>query len=65
MDSDDLALRTLLSVRATLVPHLDEELVRQCYEIQKRHQFNRDRAQSSAAIERLIDACVAKSTSQG
>jgi len=61
-DSDDLALQTLLAVRADLAPNVDEALLRACYAIQRRHQFNIDRAQSSIAMERLIDAAVDVST---
>jgi hypothetical protein len=56
---DDLALQTLLAVRAEVSPHVDEELLRQCYAIQRRHQFSADRVQSAAAMERLIDAKIA------
>ena len=59
MDSnEDLALQTLLSVRAEIAPDIDEQLLRQCYMIQKTHQFSEDRSQSVTAMERLIDAKV-------
>lgn len=57
-EEDDLALQTLLAIRAELLPDLDEKLLRQCYLIQRKHQFNTDRSQSSAAMERLIDEIV-------
>ncbi len=57
-DSDDLALQTLLTVRGETAPDVDEALLRACYAVQRRHQFNRDRAQSSVAMERLIDEAV-------
>lgn len=57
-EGDDLALQTLLAVREELAPELDETLLRQCYAIQRRHQFNDDRAQSATAMERLIDQAV-------
>ena len=57
-ESDDLALQTLLAVRAELAPDVDEALLRECYAIQRRHQFNGDGAQSSVAMERLIDEAV-------
>lgn len=57
-DSDDLALQTLLAVRAEIAPNVDEGLLRACYAIQRRHQFNSDRNQSSVAMERLIDEAV-------
>ena len=56
MDTDDLALQTLLSVREEMSPLLDGQILRQCYAIQKRHQFNADRTQSATAMEKLIDA---------
>lgn len=54
----DLALQTLLDVRAELAPDVDEDLLRACYAIQRRHQFNGDRTQSSIAMEKLIDEIV-------
>lgn len=35
--ANDLVLDTLLAVQREIAPDLDEELVRQCYEIQKKH----------------------------
>ena len=58
-ESDDLALETLLAVRKEVAPDLDENLLRECYLIQRKYQFNRDRAQSSVAMERLVDEAVA------
>lgn len=52
---NDLVLETLLASRNEVAPDLDVELLRQCYEIQKRHQFDRDRATPTQAMERLID----------
>lgn len=57
-EGDDLALSTLLSVRAEIAPDLDEELLKKAYAIQRRHQFSDDHAQSSSAMERLIDEAV-------
>lgn len=51
----DLVLETLLAVRAEITPELDEELLRQCYEIQKKHQFEHDRDVPTQAMNRLID----------
>lgn len=59
-ESDDLALQTLLDVRGEIASDLDPELLRACYEIQRRHQFNPDRTQPSVAMERLIDEAVDK-----
>jgi hypothetical protein len=63
-ESDDLALQTLLAVRAEIAPNVDEALLRACYAVQRRHQFSSDRAQSSVAMEKLIDEAV-DSASQG
>lgn len=54
-DSGDLALETLLAVRAEIAPDIDEELLRKCYEIQKKQQFSSDRSQSTQIMERLIE----------
>jgi Small protein found in certain Dnd DNA modification systems len=51
----DLVLETLLAVRREVAPDLDDQLVRQCYEIQKKHQFDRDRVVPTKAMDRLID----------
>lgn len=55
---EDLALQTLLAAREDVAPEVDESLLRACYAIQRRHQFNNDRVQSSVAMERLIDELV-------
>ena len=60
-NEDDLALQTLLAIATITAPSLDTTLLRQCYAIQKKHQFSDDRAQSSAAMEKLIDAKLAAS----
>jgi hypothetical protein len=51
----DLALETLLSMRSDAAPDLDEGLVRACYAIQKRHQFDESRGASAQAMDRLIE----------
>jgi Small protein found in certain Dnd DNA modification systems len=62
-DDGDLALKTLLAARLEAAPHLDEELLRQCYAIQKRYQFSDDRSLPASAMERLIDSKIAESSS--
>ncbi len=68
-NSDDLALETLLAVRLEIAPDLDEDLLRRCYEIQKKHQFARERSHSAQAMDRLIEdrvnALVATSGKEG
>lgn len=54
----DIALETLLKVQTELAPGLSETLLRRCYEIQLRHQFDDDRDQSVTALERAIDDAV-------
>ena len=54
-NSDDLALETLLAIRAEIAPDLDEVLLRRCYEIQKKYQFSLDRSHSARAMDRLIE----------
>lgn len=63
-EEEDLALQTLLLVRAEVAPEVDEGLLRNCYAIQRRHQFNIDRTQSSVAMERLVDEAVASAAGQ-
>lgn len=63
-DEEDMALQTLLAIRSESVSELDEAVLRQCYAIQRKHQFNADRSLSSAAMERLIDEAVNKATSE-
>lgn len=60
MPNDDLALETLLSVMPTVAPSLSVTLLRSCYELQKKHQFDHDRAASTQAMDRLIEEEVAK-----
>lgn len=63
-EDEDLALQTLLQVRAEIAPDLDEDLLKDCYAIQRRHQFSSDRTQSSVAMERLIDQAVTATATQ-
>jgi hypothetical protein len=62
---DDLALQTLLAVRAEVAPGLDEKLLRQCYQVQRKHQFSGERVVSSKAMEDLIDAVLTASDGVG
>ena len=58
----DLALETLLTVRAELFPTLDEATLRRCYMLQRKYQFDQVRAASSQAMERVIDELVDQTT---
>ena len=55
---EDLTLETLLAVRSEKEFDVDEALLKQCYQVQKRFQFNDDRTVSLAEMEKLIDAYV-------
>ena len=57
-EDEDLALQTLMSVRDEIAPQLSENLLRQCFAIQKKYQFSDDRSVASSAMERLIDEIV-------
>jgi hypothetical protein len=59
---EDMGLQTLLQILSEVAPDLDETLLRQCYAVQRKHQFDPDPSQASAAMERLIDEAVKKTT---
>lgn len=59
-DDNELGLETLLAVKAELGVDLDDELLEACFEIQKKYQFNHDRALSTQAMDRLIEDRVEK-----
>lgn len=61
-DDHELSLETLLAVRTELGVNLDDALLKACFEIQKKHQFNHDRSLSTQAMDRLIDAYVEKAS---
>ncbi len=61
-NSDDLALETLLAIRAEIAPEIDEQIIRSCYTIQKKHQFDRDRAVAAQAMENLVEQYLDKIT---
>ncbi|MBD3761921.1 DNA modification system-associated small protein [Rhizorhabdus sp.] len=65
MNEEDLALETLCQARAAVAPDLPEELVAECYAIQKKHQFDSHRAISAQMMERLIDQYVDKIIESG
>jgi hypothetical protein len=61
----DNALEVLLEVRNAVAPELDETLLRDCYAIQKRFQFDRDREVSLDATRRLIEHVVEQEATAG
>jgi len=63
-DDNELGLETLLAVKAELGADLDDELLKACFEIQKKYQFNHDRTLSTQAMDRLIEDRVEKAGSK-
>lgn len=61
MSEGDLALDTLLEMRRQAAPELDEGLVKACYAIQKRHQFDESRGASAQAMDKLIEDALSAS----
>ena len=59
-NENELGLETLLAVRAQLGVDIDDNLLKQCFAIQRKHQFSPDRVQSSQAMDKLVDAHVEK-----
>lgn len=59
----DHALEVLLAVRAQVAPELPEELLRQCYAIQKQFQFDRDEQLPIVRTRRLIEGFVEREAS--
>ena len=59
-DENDMALTALLRTAADLDPSLSTELLRTSFEIQRRHQFDRDdiRATSMQELKSLLDNIV-------
>ncbi len=57
-DQEDLARQILMVKRAEVAPDLDEDLLLQCYEIEKKYQFGNDENFRSSSIEKLVDAAI-------
>ena len=56
----EIGLEVILSVKSKLGIDLDEDFIKECFEIQKKHQFNHDRAIPIQDMEHLIDEYVNK-----
>jgi hypothetical protein len=54
----DHAVDVLLAVRAQIAPEISEELLRQCYAIQKQFQFDRDEQLPIVRTRRLVEGFV-------
>lgn len=59
-DDYELGLQTLLTVRTELGLDLDDDLLEACFEVQKKYQFNHDRALSTQAMDHIIEHYVEK-----
>lgn len=59
----DHALEVLLAVRAQVAPELPEDLLRQCYEIQKQFQFDRDEQLPIVRTRRMVESLVEREAS--
>ena len=56
VDAEDMAWKALVDTARDVAPDLGEDFLRKAYEIQRRHQFSRDRSESFLLMERLIDS---------
>ena len=54
--ADDMVWKAFVATAKEVAPNLGEDFLRQAYEIQKRHQFSRDRAESLLLMDRLVEA---------
>jgi hypothetical protein len=61
---EDHALTVLLKVRAQVTPDLPEDLLRQCYAIQNRFQFDRDEQLPIVHTRRLVEGYVEREAGQ-
>ena len=68
-DERELGLEMLLAVKSELDVDLDDELIRACFEIQKKYQYSHNRALSTQAMDRLledrVEKCSRKQTKDG
>lgn len=54
--SDDMAWAALRATAREVAPELGEEFLRKVYEIQRRHQFSRDRSESLMLLDNLVES---------
>ena len=59
-DDNELGRKTLLEVKTEIGVDLDDDLLKACFEIQKKYQFSHDRTLSTQAMDRLIEDRVEK-----
>jgi hypothetical protein len=63
-DEKELGLETLLEVKRDLGVDLDDDLLKACFEIQKKYQFNHDRTLSKQAMDRLVEDRVERAVTE-
>lgn len=60
MTEEDLAFETLHAVLSEISCDIDTQLLSNCYAVQKKHQFDKDRSLSAQMMDRFIDEYVDK-----
>lgn len=55
-EQEDMVWRAFIATAREVAPDLSEDFLRKAYEIQKRHQFSRDRSESLLLMEKLVDS---------
>lgn len=60
LGAPDNAYDVLVSVRERVAPECPEELLRLCFEIQRRYQFDRDEQMPLVTTRRLVEGYVEK-----
>ncbi len=53
---EDMAWDALVASARKVAPELSDEFLRKAYEIEKRHQFSRDRDEPLLLLDRLIES---------
>ncbi len=54
-EQEDMVWKAFFATARDVAPNLSEDFLRKAYEIQKRHQFSRDRSESMLLMERLVE----------
>lgn len=62
-NDQELGLETLLAVRTQLEINLDDEFIKNCFDIQKKYQFNHEKTLSTKAMDKLLENYVKKISS--
>lgn len=55
-EADDIVWKAFVVTAREVAPALGESFLRKAYEIQKRHQFSKDRAESLLLMDKLVEA---------